>query len=237
MSSKNQKIEFIAPSVYPEGVAYDPGTNVFYVSSVSYGTIGKVTMDGKYSEIYKDTTLRSSFGIKLFENKIWFCVSDPHFSKKKSPETFRKMIRLICIDPSTGKKLQDIDLSGLAPGPHFGNDLAIDKNGNKYISDSFSPVIYKVDKNNKATVFASNPLFGAIGTGLNGLAVHSSGYLIAVNSARGSILKINMTNPEKVTKVKSDQFFPGADGLLFDVKGNLILVQNKGVDKIFKLTS
>jgi len=32
-------------------------------------------------------------------------------------------------------------------------------------------------------------------------------------------------------------FFPGADGLLLDENGDLVLIQNKGVDKIYKIQS
>jgi hypothetical protein len=50
-------------------------------------------------------------------------------------------------------------------------------------------------------------------------------------------LKIDATSPSNVTKVKINTFFPGADGLLIDKKKNLILIQNKGVNKVFKIVS
>jgi sugar lactone lactonase YvrE len=232
-----EKIEFIAPSAYPEGIVYDPMHQVFYVSSVRFGTIGKIDMQGKYTVVYSDSSLKSTFGIKLYDKKLWVCVSDPHFSKYRDSSTYKKMIRLVSIDPSTGKKVDDIDLSKLYNGPHFGNDVAIDNKGNKYITDSYSPVIYKVDNTNKASVFTTSPLFGAVGTGLNGIAIHPDGFLIVVNNAKGSILKIDLANPPIVSKVKIDQFFPGADGLLIDESKKLILVQNKGVNKIFRIVT
>ena len=46
-----RRIEFEAPESYPEGVAFDKDANVFYVSSARLGTIGKVSKEGKYSEL------------------------------------------------------------------------------------------------------------------------------------------------------------------------------------------
>ena len=41
----------------------------------------------------------------------------------------------------------------------------------------------------------------------------------------------------RVNVVKIETFFPGADGLLWNVKGELLLIQNKGVDKIYSISS
>jgi hypothetical protein len=37
--------------------------------------------------------------------------------------------------------------------PIFINDAALDRQGNTYVSNSFSPVIYKVDREGNASVF------------------------------------------------------------------------------------
>jgi len=60
--------------------------------------------------------------------------------------------------------------------------------------------------------------------------------LVAHNS-NGCVLKVDLKDPRKVARVKIDAFFPGADGLWVDARRNLILVQNKGVNKVFELTS
>ena len=234
-----KKIEFDAYDVYPEGVAYDAAANVFYVSGVTHGTVGKVNMTGNYTEIFRDTMLRSTYGMKLDPSgkKLWICAGDANYSRHASEATHKKMIRLVAIDLATGRKVNDIDLSNLAIGKHFANDMVIDSKGNIYITDSFSPNIYKVDAAGNASLFATSPLFWAASIGLNGIALHPGGYLLAVNSGAGSVVKVNLANPTDVSKVKVDQFFPGGDGLVLNDNNTLTLVQNQSVNKVFKLVS
>lgn len=237
--AQEKKIEFEAPLVYPEGVAFNPKTNTYYVSSVTTGTIGAVDAAGKYTVLHKDSTLKSTFGMKvdIKRNRLWVCAGDPNYSKFKHPSTFKKMAKVIALDLATGKRLATIDLAAVYGGNHFANDLTLDDKGNVYITDSFSPVIYKIDTKDQASVFTEHDLFKTKDIGLNGIAYHPRGYLIAVNNGAGAILKIDLKNPKNVTKVKIDQFFPGADGLLVDKQNNLILVQNKGVNKAFLISS
>lgn len=224
---------------YPEGVAYNDKTNTFYVSSVKDATIGIVDAAGNYKPFYQDKDLKSSYGMKVnaAKNQLWVCTGDANYSDYSDSDTHKKIIRLIAVDLSSGKKVQDIDLSKLYTGKHFANDLAFDDKGNAYITDSYSPVIYKVDAQGKASVFAENDLFKGEDVGLNGIAYHPQGFLITVNNATGAILKVDVNNPANVTKVKINQLFPGADGLLWDAQGNLILVQNEGNDKANQVVS
>jgi sugar lactone lactonase YvrE len=233
------RVEFEAPAMYPEGVAFDAASGNYYVSSVRTSTIGKVDKQGKYSVVYADTALKSSFGMKIdpIRKRLWFCAGDPSYSQYRDSATWKKMIRLVGLDLQSGEKVADIDLSALYSGPHFANDLALDDKGNIYITDSYSPVIYKVDADGKASVFSQSNWFAAVGTGLNGIVYHPSGYLLVAHNANGQLLKVDIREPQRIGKVKINQFFPGADGLLLDDNKELVLIQNKGVNKIFRLVS
>lgn len=234
-----KRIEFEAPETYPEGIAFDKAANVFYVSSARLGTLGKVTKDGKYSELYADKALKSTYGLKLHPDgkRIFVCAGDANYSKFSTPDTKKKMARLLIIELKTGKKLQDIDLAGLVPGEHFPNDLTFDKEGNAYITDSFADAIYKVDKAGQATVFSTNELLKTAGVGPNGIVFHPEGFLLVANNGTGAIIKLPIANPDTATKVRIDQFFPGADGMLLNDNTTLTMVQNGGVNKIFKIKS
>ena len=238
-SEPTARIEFSAPDSYPEGIAYDSIANKYYVSSARLGTIGSVTKAGAYTAVYTDPSLKSSYGLKLHPDgkSLYACIGDANYSKFTSPDTRKKMARLISIDPVSGKKLQDIDLSGLVPGEHFPNDLIFDSSSNVYITDSFANVIYKVAPDGKASVFADSPLFKTKGIGLNGIVYHPDGYLLVCSSGTGAIYKVNINNPAQVQKVSVDQFFVNADGLLLTATKKLVLVQNGGSDKIYELTS
>jgi sugar lactone lactonase YvrE len=232
-----KRIEFEAPESYPEGVAFDNASNVFYVSSARLGTIGKVTKEGKYSAIYSDQSMKSTYGLKVHPDgkRLFVCAGDANYSKFSTPDTKKKMARLLCIDLKSGKKLADVDLSGLVPGEHFPNDLAFDKDGNVYITDSFADVVYKVDPKGKASVFSQSELLKSAGVGPNGIVYHPEGFLIVANNGTGALVKLPLASPQNGAKVKIGQFFPSADGLLLNDNNTLTLVQNGGVNKIFRL--
>ena len=237
--AQTPRINVKVPDLYPEGVALNAKTNQFFLSSVRTGTIGVVNQAGNYTAFYQDSTLKSSYGMKAdaAHNRLWVCTGDANYSRYKSPSTFKKIARLIAIDLTTGKKVQDIDLAKLYEGKHFLNDLTLDDKGNIYLTDSYSPVIYKVDAQGKSSIFAQSDLFKGEDVGLNGIVYDQKGFLLVDNSSDGAIYKVDINDPKKITAVKSKEFFPGADGLLLDEQGSLVLIQNQGVDKVFRLTS
>jgi sugar lactone lactonase YvrE len=239
LQAQTKRITFSSPMLYPEGTAYDSVAQRFFVSSAKKATIGAVDTAGNYIVFYDEPALKSSFGMKVDHkrNFLWVCVGDPNYSINTDSSTYRKMIKLVALDLSTGNKTKEIDLSNLYEGKHFANDLTIDDAGNIYITDSYSPVIYKVDTDYKATLFAQSNYFQSIDIGLNGIAWHPDGYLIVVNNAQGALYKVDTKSPSTISKIKIDQFFGGGDGLLFDNQKNLVLVQNKSVDKLFRLQS
>ncbi len=234
-----QRIEFEAAGTYPEGIAFDPNKDVFYVSSMTTGAIGKVSTKGEYSVLYSDTTLKSSFGLKLHPDgkRLFVCTGDPNYSKYSTAATKKKLIRLIVIDVNTGKKTSETDLSGLINEKHFLNDLAFDDKGNSYFTDSYSNAVYKIADNGTTSVFASDKQFETAGNGLNGIVFHKDGFLLVDNSATGSIYKIDVNDPKKVQKVAIEQYFLGADGLVLNDDNKLTVVVNGGSDKIVQLTT
>jgi sugar lactone lactonase YvrE len=233
------RIEFDALESYPEGITYDKNANVYYVSSARLGTIGKVTPEGKYTVLHADSTLKSTYGLKLHPDgkRLFACVADANYSKYTNPATRMKMARLIVVDVNSGKRLADTDLSKLIPGKHFANDLTFDLQGNAYVTDSFAGAIYKVSADGKASVFSQDQQFKTAGTGVNGIVFHPDGYLLVDNSAKGQLYRIDLKNPKDVQKVAIDQYFTGADGLLLTDKNTLTMVVNGGNDKVFQLNS
>ncbi|MES2629789.1 MAG: gluconolaconase [Bacteroidota bacterium] len=220
------RLNFKAPDVYPEGIAFDPAKRCFYVSSVRTGTIGKVDSTGNYSVVYQDAGLKSSYGLKLHTDgkRLFACVGDATASKFGTPETKKKMIRLICLDLSSGQKLMDTDLSNLVPGKHFANDLAFDEKGNVYITDSFANVIYKVDASGTASVLSKSEKFKTQGVGLNGIVYHPGGFLL-------------VNNGEVVSVVDMEPFLLGADGMILNNDTLLTIVVGSGTDKIYQIGS
>lgn len=238
-AAQTAQIKFTVPGLYPEGVAANEKQNVFYVSSVTTGTIGKVDLNGKYTVLYADSSLKSSFGMKVnaTQNKLWVCISDPHHSWYSTPGTYKKMARVISIDLSTGKKIDDIDLGRLKAGNHFANDLAFDDKDNLYITDSYSPCVYKISAAGEASVFATSELFKSEEVGLNGIICHPSGYLMVAHNTSGILYKIDLKNPSNISRIETAFFMPGADGMLLDKQDNIIVIVNKGINRAYRLSS
>lgn len=233
------RIAFDAADSHPEGIAYDSVQDVYYVSSARLGKIGKVTPQGVYSVLHGDSSLKSTYGMKIHPDgkRLFVCVGDANYSKFTSADTRKKMARLISIDLASGKKMSDTDLSGLLPGKHFPNDLTFDNNGNAYVTDSYAHAIYKITAQGEASVFARDKKFETEGIGVNGIVFHPAGYLLVDNSNTGQIYKVDLKNPAVVNKVAIDQYFLGGDGLLLNNAKRLTIVVNGGNDKIFQLES
>jgi sugar lactone lactonase YvrE len=221
-------VEFKAPTAYPEGIAYNDKTGEFFVSSMRHGTVG-VVKDGKYKAFAKDSQLISSVGMHADpeRDRLLVCVSDPGVSEKTSPKTQKKIARLVAFDLKTGKRKSSVDLNTLAPeGQHFCNDIAVDGDGNAYVTDSFSPIIYRVDPAFKASVFLKDDKFKGQGFGLNGIVHHKDGYLIVAKSDDGTLWKVNEKGPPVAELIKADKLV-NADGLVLSPAGDLVVIQNE----------
>jgi len=221
-------IEFKAPAAYPEGITYNDKTGEFLVSSMRHGTVG-VVKDGKYKAFAKDPLLISSVGMHADpeRGRLLVCVSDPGVSEKTSPKTQKKLARLMAFDLKTGKRKSTVDLNTVAPeGEHFCNDLAVDGDGNVYATDSFSPIIYRVDAAFKASVFLKDDKFKGQGFGLNGLVHHKDGFLIVAKSDDGTLWKVSEKGTPAAEEIKLSERLVNADGLVLSPAGELIVIQN-----------
>ncbi|PCJ66101.1 MAG: hypothetical protein COA58_08495 [Bacteroidetes bacterium] len=231
---------------YPEGIVYSKSEQKFYAGSILKGKIISIDLSGNEQFFAEDTTLVSILGLAIDETNNWLivCNSDPGMGIKTDALTMEKLAQIIVYDLLTGNKIRTTDLSGLIAGGHLVNDVTIDNNGNIYVTNSFSPVVYKIDASGNASILVNDVQFTPPmgGFGLNGIVYHPDNYLIVGKYDEGKLFKIPLNNPTNVTQITLDGTVNTVDGLLLMDNNTLVLVSNNlsGApfnDAVYQLTT
>ncbi|MFI7467747.1 SMP-30/gluconolactonase/LRE family protein [Nonomuraea sp. NPDC049646] len=128
------------------------------------------------------------------------------------------------ITPYGEAKLYSALPIGFANGLAFGPDHAL------YVTDTTNSVVYRVT-DGKAAVWAKSSLFvGSDGTGANGIAWRAGAFYVAV-SDEGQIVRVPYGKGGKAgtpTVYVKDAKLAGADGVAFDVRGQLYVPSYTG---------
>lgn len=223
----------------PEGIEYDKNDQTFLLSSLNAAPITKVNLDGSYKPFTSDEKFpMSTAGLQIDYKHNRLLVASFNGMELMDNNTSTKGVsHLRVYNLKTGILEQEIGLSSLVPNAHayFANDIAVDSEGNAYVSDWYANVIYKVNLKGEASLFWENN--SGIAGGPNGLDFHKDGYLLVsllkVND-KGlytdyGLFKIPVDNPKVAKRVTiSDSKFTGFDGMVINNKGNVVGVTNNG---------
>lgn len=212
-----ERIDFVADRQYPEGIAYSAQLAKFLVTSIPQGKIGTVDVGGHYEDLLTAPGFIAGIGMKVAGDRVFVCNSDQGRSDKSTPATTRQTAELLVFNLTTRQLERRTDLAALLPAadPNFANDIAITPDGTAYVTDSFSPVIYKVTATGAASVLVRDDVrFASPTFGLNGIAYHPSGYLIVANTGQGKLYKVDLQNGNAISEVGGTGSLPG-DGLTF----------------------
>jgi sugar lactone lactonase YvrE len=228
-ASEGQTVTVRRPALYPETIEYNRRDDKFLLSSFRDGAIYQVDQAGQASLLVDDPRLCSVLGIAIDveHQRLWAVNSDLGASVKPSSAGPKRLAGVGIYDLVTGKALNYVDLAPLAQGPHLMNGIALDAAGNAYVTDSFSPVIYKVSSQGGASVFLRDERFAGTAVNLNGIVVHPDGYLLVIKKSDGSLFKIPLDSPTDVGKVRIREAFVGGDGLTLVGKNNLVVIANR----------
>ncbi len=239
-----QNITFESPSLYPEDFAYDADNKRFFMGSVYTGNIVSVDLEGKVTVFAESDDLIATVGI-LFDkanNQVVVCNANPGFTDQGQTATTGVLATVIRYDATTGERVSSHDLSTLFEGGHFINDLVLDDKGNLYVTDSFSPVIYRITADGVSSVFATDPLFetAPMTFGLNGIEFHPDGYLLVTHYQNQILYKVSIADPTDITEVAVVEELGSGDGIRLMDNTNLLFVNNSligGEQTIFSINS
>lgn len=227
-------------NLYPEGVVYDGPRSRFLVSSLRNGDIGQALDDGSYTVAISDARLISTIGLHIDtkRNRLIACVSDPGVSVRTAPATQKKLAGVAVYSLVDNSLLHFVNLAEGDPGEHFANDAVNDADGNIYVTNSFSPVIYKIGADYQASELLRDDRFTGQGFNLNGIELIGDALIVAKYN-EGLLFRVPLANPAAFEQISIPQTFAGADGLLRIDDKNIVLIANIGAgkDQVVRLTS
>lgn len=229
------RIVFHYPNVIPEGVEWDAEGQRFLVSSVTLGTIFAVTDDGTVAPFIEDEALTGTGGLQIDVERQRLLVVN-----------FEAPASLGIYDLASGERLHMVDLEAVTPEgkTSCANDVAVDPDGNAYVTNHCAAMIYQVDVNGVASVLVEDEHLAA-DVGVNGIEYHPNGYLLVAVTGNlnenfllieGSehLYKIPLEDPIGMTEVVLDTHVYG-DGLIWHPDGSLIFTGGyfdaEGVDR------
>jgi sugar lactone lactonase YvrE len=219
------------PNLFPEGIEYDDESGNFMVGSASEGSIYIVAEDGTATLLAENEDLETNAGIVGIEidrtnNRLLAAVGDVYAFPPNQA-------KLAAYDLETGERLFLVDLAEeYESEEHLANDVAVDSDGYAYVTDTFSPVIYRVDMDGNVSVFLEDEALMFT----NGIVFHPDGYLL-LGAAFGQLYKIPLDEPT-ITTIELDEGieFDITDGMVLHPDGSLIMLTDPG-SMIFRLTS
>ncbi len=211
--------------LHPESTAYDEKTETFYLGSIHKRKIISIDKDG-HTKIFipeKQDGLLAVNGIKINskERLLWAaCTAIPQMID------YEKSLQGMCAVFEYNLDSKELLKKYVAPNDsnrHYFGDLAINKNGDVYVSDSYYPAIYLIKNNsNELKLFYENNDLGS----LQGLDFSNDGKELFFADYSSGIYKLEIST-KKLNYIAEpkDCATKGIDGLYF-YNNSLIAIQN-----------
>ena len=206
-----------------EGVAYDPVTRAFFVSSVRHRKIVRIPPDGKIADFVAPGRdgLRSALGMRVDPKRrtLWVAseaIPSMDGYKKEEP----RAAAVFEYDVGSGRlRREHVPPPGGDPAGF--DDLAVAPDGTVFVNDGSSSRIWRIPPGGRLEVFLTSDLFG----GTQGLAVSTDGTTLYFSDYRGLFAADIATRRVRPVRVPPDLSLNGIDGLALFERG-LIGIQN-----------
>lgn len=210
-------------TVFPEGIAYQPTTGDFFVSSTTDGTIfrGNVQSESAMVFLPGGTDGRTTaIGLKVDDYQDRLFVAGGNTGQ------------IFVYDTDSGQLLGKFNNQKTST---FINDAAISRNGDAYFTDSSDPILYKVSTNEADELefsawldLTGTAIVYQSGFNLNGIAATNNGkYLIVVQTNTGKLFRIDIAS-KQVTEIDlGGATLTNGDGILLSRRRTLYVVRNQ----------
>jgi hypothetical protein len=195
-------------TVFPEGLDADSARGVIYVGSIRHRTIYEVHADGRVRdlELGRHPGVGGIMGVRVDARRgvIW-ATTAAHAAMTRFAPGDSSIAALLEIDPADGRLIARYDAP---PGePHVLGDLAVGPDGDVYVTDSVSPVVYRLAPGARTLAPFRHPLFRSLqgvapgAAGIVHLADYSHG-LLRWSVAAGTVERLPA--PDGVTTLGLD---------------------------------
>jgi sugar lactone lactonase YvrE len=208
----------------PESVLYSPTEGVLFVSNIDgkpdekdgQGFISKVSpTNGTIVELNWVSGLNAPKGMAVSDDSSKLYVSD--------------ITDLVEIDITNGQITNRYTI----PGSTFLNDVASDKQGNIYVSDTGSNSTYKLENNTSAPrIWLQTPELNSP----NGLYVDNSTNKLVIASLGGSLILVDLDN-KTIGNLGTQVPMGSLDGIVGDTGENLYYVTDWAAGKVYAVNS
>jgi sugar lactone lactonase YvrE len=230
-------ITFEQAGTVPEGIDYDNNNQRLLTGSVATGIVSEIHADGTLTPFINDPDITASIGIEIDEARQRLLVVNANIKAFRGEA--KGHAKLGVYNLSDGKRIAMVDLGSADPNKdraRLANDVTVDDDGNIYITDTIARMIYKVDKNYKASVLLADVFNKHEAFMLNGLVAFESEFLLVAESLAGGLYKVPLASPENYARVSLNTSAEGADGITWHPNGNLLIPSN-GTHRVIELHS
>jgi hypothetical protein len=221
------QIAFSIPEkdLIPEGIAYDPVQQTFYLGSVQKCKIISITKEEQISEFVgqRQNGLVKVLGLRVdADRRILWAVSSYGFFNPTLPENLLGTTGVFKFDLQTGQLLAKYMLP--QEDRHMLNDLTVHSDGTVYVTDWQIPALYRIspDRNRieKLVDLPRRP---------NGIDLSADQTRLFVGGSGIGVLDITR---RRFTELKHpSNIYLSSDGLYY-YQGSLIAVQNGGLARV-----
>ncbi|KAK7320769.1 hypothetical protein VNO77_30547 [Canavalia gladiata] len=234
-------INFRSPNLYPEGLAWDPTGQHFLVSSLRHRTISAVSDAGVVETLISDPSLPENvtvlgLTVDSRNNRV--------LAALHAMEPLPPFNALAAYDLRSGHRVFLSLLPSSSGDRAIANDVAVDFNGNAYVTNSAGNYIWKVNAQGESRIFSNSSRFTEHPVdrdasysfcGLNGITYVSNGYLLVVQSNTGKMFKVDAEDgTAKLVLLSEDLVCP--DGVALRSDG-VVLVVSPESNKLWFLKS